>query len=109
MKSNDANKVKLRRGDTVRIIKGKDRGKSGRILRIDNERRRVIVEGANIMKKAIKPKKQNDKGGIKELEAPLSIANVMIVCKKCGPSRIGYTTDGEAKKRICRKCGEQLS
>jgi large subunit ribosomal protein L24 len=103
-----ANTIKLKRNDTVKIIKGKDRGKSGRILRIDHGRKRVIVEGLNIVKKAMKQRKQNEKGGIKELEAFIASANVMIVCKKCGPTRIGYkVTDGK-KTRTCRKCGDQL-
>ena len=99
---------KLKRDDTVKIIKGKDRGKSGRILNVDHEKMRVIVEGLNIMKKAVKPKKQNDKGGIKELEKPMAIANVMIVCKKCGPTRIGFKITAKEKTRICRKCGEKV-
>jgi large subunit ribosomal protein L24 len=100
--------TKLKKNDVVKIIKGKDRGKSGRILRIDHEKMRLIVEGLNIMKKAIKPKKQNDKGGIKELERSMAIGNVMIVCKKCGPTRIGSKVSEKQKARICRKCGEQL-
>ncbi len=102
------NTIKLKRDDTVKIIKGKDRGKSGRILRIDHENKRVIVEGLNIVKKAMKQKKQNEKGGIKELEASIASANVMIVCKKCGPTRIGYKLTDSEKARICRKCGEKL-
>jgi large subunit ribosomal protein L24 len=102
------NTIKLKRNDTVRIIKGRDRGKSARILRIDHKKGRIIVEGLNIIKKAIKAKKQNEKGGIKELEAPIAVANVMIVCKKCGPTRIGYSVKEGAKSRICRKCGDQI-
>ncbi len=101
--------LKLKRDDTVKIIKGKDRGKSGRILRIDHEKKRIIVEGLNIVKKAMKQRKQNEKGGIKEIEASIAAANVMIVCKKCGPTRIGYKLADEKKIRICRKCGDQLS
>jgi len=101
-------KTKLKKNDVVTIIKGKDRGKSGRILAIDHIRDRVIIEGLNIMKKAMKKKSQNDQGGIKELERPLPIANVMINCKKCGPTRIGYQIKAKEKIRICRKCGEQL-
>jgi large subunit ribosomal protein L24 len=100
--------TKLRKDDVVKIIKGKDGGKQGRILRIDRQKQRVIVEGLNIIKKAMKPKKQNEKGGIKELEAPVSMGNVMIICKKCGPTRIGFKMSSETKSRICRKCGEQL-
>ncbi|MBN2351892.1 MAG: 50S ribosomal protein L24 [Spirochaetales bacterium] len=102
------NSVKLKRDDTVKIIKGKDRGKSGRILSVDQQKRRVIVAGLNIVKKAMKQKKQNEKGGIKELEAYIASANVMIVCKKCGPTRIGYKLSDGKKERICRKCGEKI-
>ncbi len=102
------NTIKLRRDDTVKIIKGKDRGKSGRILQVDRENNRVIVEGLNIVKKAMKQRKQNEKGGIKEIEASIASANVMIVCKKCGPTRIGYKVTEGQKARICKKCGEKL-
>jgi large subunit ribosomal protein L24 len=102
------NTIKLKKNDNVKIIKGKDRGKSGRILSIDHKRKRVLVEGFNIVKKAMKPKKQNDKGGIKELEAFMASENVMIICKKCGPTRIGFTYKDGKKERICRKCGDQL-
>ena len=61
-----------------------------------------------MVKKAMKPKSQNEKGGIIELEAPLHISNVMVLCKKCGPTRIGYKLDGDEKVRICKKCGEAL-
>jgi large subunit ribosomal protein L24 len=61
-----------------------------------------------MVKKSMKPKSQNDKGGIIDIEAALDASNVMIVCKKCGPTRIGIKVDGEEKTRICRKCGERL-
>ena len=100
--------MKLKKNDMVKIIKGKDRGKSARILRVDHEKGRVIVEGLNIVKKAVKAKKQNEKGGIKEIEASIAVPNVMIVCKKCGPTRIGHTIKDGAKMRTCRKCGDQI-
>ena len=101
-------KFKLKKEDTVQIIAGKDNGKRGRILKILRDKDRVVVEGANIVKKAMKRKSQQDRGGIVELEAPIHISNVMIVCKKCGPTRIGYKLEGEAKVRVCKKCGEAL-
>jgi large subunit ribosomal protein L24 len=100
--------MKLRKNDTVQVIKGKDRGKSARILRVDHATNRVIVEGLNIVKKAVKARKQNEKGGIKEIEASIAAANVMIVCKKCGPTRIGHTIKDGVKTRTCRKCGDQI-
>jgi len=104
-----ARKFKLRKEDTVEIIAGKDKGKRGRILKILRDKDRVVVEGANIVKKAQKRRRQQDRGGIIELEAALHSSNVMIVCKKCGPTRIGYKMEGDAKVRVCRKCGEALS
>ena len=101
-------KFKLKKEDTVEIIAGKDKGKRGRVLKILREKDRVIVEGANIVKKAKKRKNQRDRGGIIEIEAALHSSNVMIVCKKCGPTRIGYKIEGDTKTRICRKCGEVL-
>jgi len=101
-------KFKLRKEDTVEIIAGKDKGRRGRILKILRDKDRVVVEGANIVKKAQKRRRQQDRGGIIELEAALHSSNVMIVCKKCGPTRIGYKVEGDAKARICRKCGEVL-
>jgi large subunit ribosomal protein L24 len=101
-------KFKLKRDDTVQIIAGKDKGKRGKILKIIRDKDRVVVEGANIVKKAMKRKSQQDRGGIVELEAPIHISNVMIVCKKCGPTRIGFKLDGDTKVRVCKKCGEAL-
>jgi large subunit ribosomal protein L24 len=103
-----AMKIKLRKDDTVQVIAGREKGKKGRIVRIDRDKGRVIVEGLNMVKKAMKKRKQTDKGGIVEIEAPLAVSNLMIVCKKCGPTRIGYKLAGETKSRVCRKCGEVL-
>jgi large subunit ribosomal protein L24 len=101
-------KYKIRKEDTVQIIAGKDKGKRGRILKILRDKDRVVVEGANIVKKAQKRRSQQDRGGIIEVEAAIHASNVQIVCKKCGPTRIGYRVDGKTKTRVCRKCGEAL-
>jgi large subunit ribosomal protein L24 len=101
-------KFKIKKDDTVQVIAGKDKGKRGRILKILRDKDRVVVEGLNIVKKAMKKRNQQDRGGIAEIEAALHSSNVMIVCKKCGPTRIGYTLDGDKKVRVCRKCGEAL-
>ncbi len=101
-------KLKLRKNDTVKVIAGREKGKSGRIIRIDRDKLRAVVEGLNMVKKAVKQKKQNQKGGITSVEAPIPIGKLMIMCKKCGPTRIGYAIDGETKKRVCRKCGGDL-
>lgn len=102
-------KTKVKKDDTVQIIAGKDKGKRGRVIKINHAKGRLIVEGANIVKKSMKRKSQQDRGGIVELEAPLAISNVMVVCKKCGPVRVGYKLDADNKKqRVCKKCGEAL-
>ena len=95
-------------GDEVVVITGSDKGKTGKIVRTLRDENRVVVEGVNIVKKAMKKKSQQDQGGIAEIEAPLNISNVAIVCKKCGPTKIGYKIDGDKKIRVCRKCGDAL-
>ncbi len=102
------NKVKIRKDDLVEVIAGKDKGKRGNVVRINGDDNKVIVSGVNLVKKAMKKRSQQDRGGISEVEAPLHISNVAIVCKKCGPTRIGYKIDGDKKIRVCRKCGETL-
>jgi large subunit ribosomal protein L24 len=101
-------KFKLKKEDTVQVVAGKDKGKRGKILKILRDKDRIIVQGANLVKKALKKRKQSDRGGIVEIEAAVHSSNVMIVCKKCGPTRIGYKIEGNNKTRICRKCGEAL-
>lgn len=101
-------KFKIRKDDQVEIIAGKDRGKRGNVIRVIRDKDRVIVAGCNIVKKAMKKRNQQDRGGIAEVEAPLHISNVAIVCKKCGPTKIGYKIDGDKKIRVCRKCGDTL-
>jgi large subunit ribosomal protein L24 len=101
-------KFKIRKNDTVEVLAGKDKGKRGSVVRIYTDKDRVVVSGVNIVKKAMKKKTAQDPGGIAEIEAPLHISNVAVVCKKCGPTRIGYKIDGSKKVRVCRKCGEAL-
>ena len=103
-----ARKFKLKKEDPVVVIAGKDKGKRGRVLKILRDKDRVLVEGVNIVKKAKKKRKQSDRGGIIEIEAAIHSSNVAMVCKKCGPTRIGYKIEGENKTRVCRKCGEAL-
>lgn len=101
-------KFKIRKDDTVEIIAGKDKGKRGPIVKILRDKDRVIVSGTNLVKKAMKKRNQQDRGGIVEVEAAINVSNVAIVCKKCGPTRIGFKLDGDKKTRVCRKCGDTL-
>lgn len=108
MKKTKKVKYKLKKNDQVKVITGRNIDKTGRILKVDKANGKVIIEGLNMVKKAMRQKKQNQKGGIVEIEAPVSISNVMILCKKCGPTRIGFKKTDAQKMRICKKCGEEL-
>lgn len=103
-------KLHVRKGDMVQVITGKDAGKKGKILRADPNKGRVIVEGANIVKRHTKPTQSKPQGGIVEMEAPLASSNVMIYCSKCKePVRINkkILADGQ-KIRTCNQCGEEF-
>ena len=103
--------IAIRKGDNVRVIAGKDAGKSGRVLSIDAKKNRVVVEHVAIMKRHTRPNPQkNIKGGIIEKEASINVSNVMVVCASCGKhTRIGHAIlpDG-TKVRSCRRCHTAL-
>jgi large subunit ribosomal protein L24 len=101
-------KYRIRRDDQVKVIAGKDKGKTGRVLRVDRKNGRVLVEGINIVKKAMRKKRQEDRGGIAELEAPIHISNVMLMTRGGDRTRVGVRVDGETKARIAKKNGEDL-
>lgn len=101
--------MKIRKGDRVRVIAGKDLGKEGTVIRAIPERDRVIVDGEiNVAKRHTRATSATTQGGIIDKEMPIHVSNVAIVCGKCGPTRIGYKIDGDAKQRVCRKCGGDL-
>lgn len=101
-------KVRVKKGDHVMIISGKESGKSGRVLSVNSKDRRVLVEKLNIIKRHTKPSQRYREGGIIERENPIDISNVMVVCGSCGkPSRLGTKTIDSGKRlRYCKKCGE---
>lgn len=98
----------IKKDDKVKIIAGKDRGKIGKVLRVNRKKERLIVENVNMMKKHVKPNMQNRQGGIVETEAPIHWSNVMVVCNKCiSPARIKHQVLDDGKKvRKCSKCSE---
>ena len=101
--------MKIKKGDQVLIISGKDRGKKGKVFRVLPKKSRVMVEGINIKKKHAKAKRQGGKGQIIELPAPIHISNVKLICPKCSQAaRIGYKIIEERKYRICKKCGAEI-
>ena len=108
MSKQDTVKAKIKKNDQIMVTAVKARVKTGRVLRIDRGDGRVVVEGLNMVKKAMRPKGQNQKGGISTVEAALAISNVQLVCKSCGPTRIGFRMESDRKVRFCRKCGEVL-
>jgi large subunit ribosomal protein L24 len=102
--------LKIHRNDTVEVIAGADRGKRGRVLRVYPDKSRVLVEHVRVVKKNVKPNPQrNIKGGVAEQEAPLNISNVLVVCPSCNDGvRVGFKVDGDAKLRVCRRCGTEI-
>jgi large subunit ribosomal protein L24 len=103
-------KLHIHKGDKVQIIAGKDKGKVATVLYAYPESQRVVVEKANIVKKHMRPTQKNTQGGIMEIEAPLHVSNVMLMCPKCGkPVRVGIKRDEEGKKlRYCKKCNAEI-
>ena len=100
--------MKLHKNDNVEVIAGKDVGKRGEIVRVYADKDTVLVRGVNMVKKTFRPKSQQDRGGILDIEAPIHVSNVMIICKKCGKTRAGFKNEEGKKTRICRNCGEVL-
>jgi len=100
--------IQLKKDDKVKVIAGKDKGKVGKVLKINKKKNRILVENINIVKRHTKPNAQNRQGGIIESEAPIHWSNVMLMCTKCiEPVRVKKQTLDDGKTvRICRKCNE---
>lgn len=104
--------MKLKKGDTVLVISGDDRGKMGKVLKVEQKKNRAIVEGVNFIKRHTRSSSKNPKGGIIEKEAPVTVSNLMLYCSRCSSPiraslKIVEGSGGEKTKiRICRKCGE---
>ena len=102
--------LKIKVGDTVKVITGKDKGAQGEVLFAYPQKGRVTVQGVNLVKKALRPTQANPNGGIDTREAPIDVSNVMLVCPECGlPTRIGFKVEGDTKTRVCKKCGKAIS
>ena len=102
--------MKIRKNDTVIVIAGKDRGKSGKVRRALPNKDRVIVEGLNMIKRHSRARRAARQAGIIELEAPIHVSNVMLLCDKCGkPARVGFRFLADGKRvRICNSCREVI-
>lgn len=102
-------KMKLRKGDKVQVLSGKERGRSGQVTRVLPATNRVIVEGLNVAKKHQRQTQARTKGGIIDKEMPMQASAVALVCSKDGATRIGYRIEADGKKlRICRRCGQEV-
>ena len=101
--------MKLRKGDTVKVLSGNDKGKTGEILEIIPKTQKVIVKGINIRKKHTKPRRQGEEGGIIPAEFPIHSSKVAAVCPKCSKAvKIGYKIEKDEKVRVCKKCGANI-
>ena len=102
-------KVKIKKDDTVKVIAGRDKGKTGRVLQVDREKGRILVEGVGMIKRHTRPNPSRQiKGGIAERESTIAISNVMIVTSGGIATRVGYKIDGARRVRVARKGGEIL-
>lgn len=102
--------LNIHRNDTVQVLTGADRGKTGRVLRVFPDKGTVLVEHVRVVKKTVSSKTgQRTKGGIAEQESPLNVSNVALVCPNCGPARVGYKKDGDSRVRVCKKCGQEMA
>ena len=101
--------MRLRKGDTVKVLSGVDKGKTGEILEVMPKTNKIVVKGVNIRKKHVKPRKQGEEGGIIPVECAIHSAKVNIVCPKCkAATKIGYSEEKGEKVRVCKKCGAKL-
>ena len=102
------NKMSIKKGDTVVVLSGKDKGKQGKVLAAMPADRKVIVEGINVVSRHTRPRKQGEEGGILKKEAPIYASKVMLVCPHCGkPTRLAHKMlENGDKARLCKKCGE---
>jgi large subunit ribosomal protein L24 len=101
--------VRIKKGDRVRVLQGKDRGREGTVMRVLPKQGRVIVDGVNQVKRHQRATRATMQGGIIDKDLPMPASSVAVVCSGCGPTRVGYRYDDQGmKQRVCRKCGGDL-
>lgn len=102
-------KMNIKKGDKVKVLTGKDKGKEAAVLRAYPQTQRVAVEKVNVVKKAMRPTQQNPQGGIMNMEAPIHVSNVALVCPACkAATRVGIKREDGKKIRTCKKCGKDI-
>lgn len=101
--------MKIRRGDKVKIIAGKDRGKEGMVERVYRKQSKVLIPQINVFKKHVKKSEEFPQGGVVELPRPLDVSKVMVICPKCKkPTRVGFLLERGKKFRLCKKCQNKI-
>lgn len=101
--------MKIKKGDKVKVIAGKDKGRDGKVEKVYKKQNKVLLPGINIYKKHIKKNEKMPKGGVVELPRPIDISKIMLICPTCNkPSRIGYKIEKNKKIRICKKCRTKI-
>ena len=103
------NKMNVKKGDTVQVITGKDKGQTGKVITVMPKEGKVVVEKVNMVSRHVKARKQGDESGIIQKEAPLYASKVMLFCPKCNRGvRSGRKVEGDKKVRVCKRCGAQI-
>ena len=101
--------MKIKKDDTILIISGKDKGRKGKVIESFPKKGKIVVEGINLRKKHVRPKKSGEKGQIITMPAPFDVSNVKLICSKCGKAvRLRYETKEKKKYRVCKKCGQEV-
>jgi len=101
--------MRIKKGDTVKVLSGNDKGKTGEVLEVIPKTEKIVVKGVNVRKKHVKPRKQGEEGGIISVEVAIHSSKVNVVCPKCGKAtRIGFKEDKDKKVRVCKKCNTEL-
>ena len=101
--------MRIKKGDTVKVLSGNDKGKTGEVLEVIPKTEKVIVKGVNIRKKHVKARKQGEESGIIPVECAIPTSKVNVVCPKCGKvTKVGYSLNKDKKIRVCKKCGAEL-
>jgi len=101
--------MRIKKGDTVLIISGKDKGKKAKVLVAFPRQNKITVEGVNIVKKHRRPRSEKEKGQVVEIPKPIDVSNVKLVCPKCSQAvRVGYKRVEKKKYRVCKKCGQEI-
>ena len=101
--------MKIKKGDNVLVISGKDRGRTAKVLTSLPKVEKILIEGINLKNKHVKPKKQGEAGQVVRIPAPINVSDVKFLCPKCGKAvRLGYKVEGDKKFRVCKKCKSEV-